>query len=149
MRSTQLVIALAGLTLLAACESTPIAKQDVGVATGMVLGEAPGPQVAGRPTAALGGGWASVAFLDSRVGAQMDRNDQLKTAQALETLGDGRATTWHNRHTGQHFTVTATRTYEGAAGPCREFAAVTEIDGHRELAHGVACKQQDGRWRTV
>ena len=35
----------------------------------------------------------------------------------------------------------------GVAGPCREFEQDVLIDGHREKAHGRACRQVDGTWK--
>ena len=35
----------------------------------------------------------------------------------------------------------------GVAGPCREFEQDVIIDGHREKAHGRACRQADGSWK--
>ncbi len=35
----------------------------------------------------------------------------------------------------------------GVAGPCREFEQDVLIDGHREKAHGRACRQADGTWK--
>ena len=35
----------------------------------------------------------------------------------------------------------------GVAGPCREFEQDVFIDGHREKAHGRACRQPDGTWK--
>jgi surface antigen len=101
-----------------------------------------------EPSATIGGA-ALGAFLGSKIGATMDRKDQLQTAQALETLKNGQSTSWRNPDTGQRYTVMPTRTYEGASGPCREFSTVAEINGHRELVSGTACRQADGTWRTA
>jgi surface antigen len=143
--------ALLALPFLGACESYSLSKQDVGMATGAILGGVVGHQIgsgSGQTVATIGGA-ALGAFLGSRIGGRMDRNDQLKTAQALETLKNGDARTWRNPDTGQRYWVMPTRTHESASGPCREFATVTEIDGHREFVHGTACKQPDGAWKTA
>jgi surface antigen len=126
-------------------------KEDIGMAAGAILGGVLGHQIGsgtGRTVATVGG-VALGAFLGSRVGARMDRNDQLKTAHALETSRNGEASSWRNPDTGQHYTMMPTRTYEGASGPCREFTTVTEIDGHREVVRGVACRQADGTWKAA
>jgi surface antigen len=39
--------------------------------------------------------------------------------------------------------------YQGYEGPCREFSQRVFIDGRRETAYGVACRQPDGGWRIV
>ena len=121
------------------------------MATGAILGGVVGHQIGGGTgrTVATIGGAAVGAFLGSKIGARMDGNDHLKTAQALETSKNGRATSWRNPDTGQRYTVMPNRTYEGASGPCREFSTVAEINGHRELVSGTACRQADGTWRTA
>ena len=121
------------------------------MATGAVLGGMLGHQVgrgSGQAAATVGGA-ALGAFLGSKIGARMDHNDQLKTAQALETLKNGQSTSWRDPDTDQRYTVMPTQTYEGASGPCREFSTVAEINGHRELVSGTACRQADGTWRTA
>ena len=147
-----LIAALLALLSLTACESHPPSKTDIGMVTGAVLGGALGHQVGhgSGQTAATIGGAALGAFLGSRVGTGMDRSDQLKTAEALETSKDGQAKSWLNPDTGQHYSVMPTRSYQGASGPCREFTTVMEVrDGRRELVNGTACRQPDGTWRTA
>lgn len=61
----------------------------------------------------------------------MDCNDQLNTAHALETSKNGEATTWRNPDTRHRYTVTPTRTYESASGPCREFTTIAHFDDGR------------------
>ncbi len=147
----QLIAALLAMPLLVACESYSPSKQDIGMATGAVLGGVLGHQVGsgGGQTVATIAGAGLGAFLGRRIGAKMDRNDQLKTAEALETSRDGRATSWRNPNTGQRYSVMPTRTYEGAAGPCRDFTTVMYIEGREEAVHGKACRQPDGTWRTT
>jgi hypothetical protein len=43
--------------------------------------------------------------------------------------------------------VAASTPTPGVAGPCREFEQDVIIDGHREKAHGRACRQVDGSWK--
>ena len=144
--------ALLVVPLLAACESYSPSKQDVGMAAGAVLGGVLGDQIgqgSGQTVATVGGA-ALGAFLGSSVGARMDRSDQLETAQALETSGNGRAMSWRNPDSGQYYSVMPTRTYEVASGRCREFTTVTEFDdGRRKLVNGTACRQPDGSWRAL
>ena len=121
------------------------------MATGAIIGGVLGHQVgrgSGQTIATIGGA-ALGAFLGSRVGREMDRSDQLKASQALETSRDGRATTWRNPESGQQYSVTPTRTYESPSGPCRDFTTVTQIDGHDEVVHGTACRQPGGTWKAA
>ncbi|MGZ5094546.1 MAG: RT0821/Lpp0805 family surface protein [Burkholderiales bacterium] len=141
------------LAVLSGCESIEApSKQNIGMATGAILGGVVGHQIghgAGQTVATIGGA-ALGAFVGGRVGARMDRNDQLTTAQALETSKNGQATTWRNPDTRDRYTVTPTRTYESASGPCREFTTLVSFDdGRRELVHGNACRHADGTWKAT
>ena len=148
----KLIAAALALALLGGCESMePPSKEHIGMATGAILGGVIGHQIGhgtGQTVATIGGA-ALGAFLGSRVGARMDRNDQLNTAHALETSKNGQSTTWRNPDTRHRYTVTPTRTYESASGPCREFSTIAHFDdGHHDIVHGNACRQPDGSWRT-
>ena len=151
-RAKQVVAVTLVLAVLSGCESMePPSKQNIGMATGAILGGVVGHQIGhgtGQTIATIGGATLG-AFVGSRVGARMDRSDQLTTAQALETSKNGQATTWRNPDSRDRYTVTPTRTYESASGPCREFTTLVHFyDGHRELVHGNACRQADGSWKA-
>jgi surface antigen len=151
MCTTRVLAASLVLALLAACESQP-SKEDIGMATGAVLGGVLGHQIGGGSgkTVATIGGAALGAFVGSRVGRNMDRIDQARTTHALDQSADGESTAWRNDETGMRYSVTPTRTYEGnSGGPCRDFTTVAQIDGRDEVVHGTACKQPDGTWRTL
>ena len=86
MRKGLAVVVIAA-AFLSGCESYSPSKQDIGMATGAVLGGLLGHQIgggSGRTIATIGGA-AVGAFLGSHVGRGMDRADQLRTAEALET----------------------------------------------------------------
>lgn len=150
MKRKHLVATLLALPFLGACE-TPPSKENIGMATGAVLGGVLGHQVgsgSGRTIATVGGA-ALGAFLGNRIGRNMDHNDQRKTAEALERSPNDRSTTWRNPDTGQIYSITPTRTYASSSGPCRDFTTVTEIDGREEVVHGTACRQLDGTWKAA
>jgi len=44
--------------------------------------------------------------------------------------------------------VTPTKTYETAAGPCREYTIDAIIGGSTEKIYGTACRQADGSWKV-
>lgn len=151
MRTTRIIAATLALGLAAACESQP-SKQDIGMATGAVLGGVLGHQIGGGTgkTVATIGGAALGAYVGNRVGRNMDRGDEARATHALDKSGDGESTTWSNDETGLRHSVTPTRTYQGSSGGrCREFTTVTQIDGRDEVVHGTACKQPDGTWKTL
>ena len=148
MRKYLIAVSLV-LPLLAACESYSPSKQDIGMAAGAVLGGVLGHQIghgSGQTVATIGGA-ALGAFFGSHIGRKMDREDQLKTSAALERSPDGRFTAWRNPNNGLIYSVRPTRTYDGPTGPCRDFTAVTDIDGREEVVEGTACRQPDGSWR--
>lgn len=150
MCTKTVVAATLALALLAACESQP-SKQDIGMATGAVLGGVIGHQIGGGRGNAVAtiGGAALGAFVGNRVGRNMDRSDQARANHALEQSADGESTGWRNNATGLRYSVTPTRTYEGDSGArCRDFTAVAQVDGRDEVVHGTACKQPDGTWKT-
>ena len=144
-----LVSTLLALAFLGACDSNP-SKEDMGMVTGAVLGGVLGHQVghgSGNAIATIGGA-ALGGYLGSRVGRNMDRDDQRNAAAALERSPDDRSTAWRNPNNGRIYSVTPTRTYQGAPGPCRDFTTTTEIGGREEVVHGTACRQPDGSWKT-
>lgn len=147
---TTRISATIALALLAACESQP-SKQDIGMATGAVLGGVIGHQIGGGRGQAVAtiGGAALGAFVGSRVGRNMDRNDQARTTHALDKSADGESTAWRNDETGTRYAVTPTRTYRGDSGLCRDFTSVAQIEGRDEVVHGTACKQPDGTWKAL
>ena len=144
-----LIAALFAPSLLSACD-TPPSKQDIGMATGAIVGGVIGHQIGGGSgqTVATIGGAALGGFVGSSIGRNMDRNDQVKTAEALERSRDGQSTTWRNADNGQQYSVTPTKTYQGASGHCRDFTTRTEIDGRQEVVQGTACRQADGTWKA-
>ena len=139
------------LALLAGCE-TPPSKEDVGMATGAVLGGVIGHQIGGGSgkTAATIGGAALGAFVGKRVGRDMDHNDRARATHALEASRDGEPTRWRSGPTGARYSVTPTRTYQAESGvQCRDFTSTAEIDGQEEVIHGTACKQPGGAWKAL
>ena len=148
MSSKHLIAASLAL-LLGACESNP-SKENIGMVSGAVVGGVLGHQIghgSGNAIATIGGA-ALGGFIGNRIGRNMDRDDQHKAAQALETSPDGRASTWRNPNTGQTYAITPKRTYEGTDGPCRDFETTTDIDARKETVRGTACRQPDGSWKT-
>jgi surface antigen len=151
MSRKYLVTALLLVFFLGACESSPPSKEDIGMVSGAILGGVLGHQVgngSGKTVATIGGA-ALGAFIGSGIGRNMDRDDQRKVTQTLETSPDNRAITWRNPNTGQSYSVTPTRTYESASGPCRDFNTTAMIDGREEVVQGTACRQPDGSWKAA
>ncbi|MGA8049418.1 MAG: RT0821/Lpp0805 family surface protein [Burkholderiales bacterium] len=111
---------------LAACQSEPT-KEPIGAVAGTLTGD----------------------YLGSRISKSMDEKDRAKAAHALETAPTGAPTGWRNPDTGATYTVTPTRTYQEASGPCRDYTTKALIDGKEETVKGTACRQPDGTWKAA
>ncbi len=143
---------LAGLLTLAiaGCQ-TPPDKQQTGAVVGGVLGGVLGSNVGEGhgQTAATIAGVLIGAVIGGEIGKYMDQTDQLKAQQALEHNKTNQAASWHNPDTGHDVSVTPTRTYKAPTGQnCREYTTAVTIDGKKQVAHGTACRQDDGSWKV-
>ncbi len=145
LRTTCLALSFA---LLAGCQTT---QQQTGTVLGGVAGGLLGSQVGGGrgTTAAIIVGTLAGAMIGGYIGQQMDENDRYRQQQALERAPTNQPTSWRNPDNGTQYTVTPTRTYDSAEGPCREYETEAIIDGKREVVVGTACRQSDGSWRAV
>ncbi|HSJ81075.1 MAG TPA: RT0821/Lpp0805 family surface protein [Thiobacillus sp.] len=126
-------------------------REQAGTIIGGVLGGVLGAQVGGghgRTVAIIAGALAGAAIGGS-VGESMDDNDRRKVAETLEGVRTGVPAAWINPDTGVQYSVTPTRTYDTATGPCREFATEAIIGGRRETVFGTACRQADGSWQVM
>lgn len=145
-----LVLVAAGALLLSGCSPQPT-QQEQGMVIGGILGGVIGSQVGGgrgRTVATIVGTLAG-ATIGGAVGRSMDEADRLKTAHALESVRTGVPSAWRNPDTGNQYTVTPTRTYESAQGPCREYIVDAMVGGRPEKVYGTACRQPDGSWRVA
>ena len=147
--NTGLSIATAAALALAACENPPT-KQQTGAVTGAVIGGVVGSTIGGGTgrTVAIVAGTVAGAVIGGKIGQKMDEADKLKAAQALESTPTGEHATWKNPDTGAQYTMTPTKTYEAANGPCRDFTVDADVDGKPEKVSGTACRQSDGSWKT-
>ena len=98
-------------------------------------------------TAIIAGTMAGAAIGGS-IGQTMDEVDRMKTAQSLEAVRTGVPSAWQNPDTGNQYSVTPTRTFVTAEGPCREYTINALIGGRQETVYGTACRQPDGSWST-
>ena len=142
------VVASATLLALAGCENPP-SKEKVGTVGGAVVGGVVGSTIGGGTgrTVAIVALAVGGAMLGSHVGKRLDEADRLKAAQALETAPTGQQVSWKNPDTGAQYSLTPTKTYEGAQ-PCRDFTVNANIDGKPENVKGKACRQPDGTWKA-
>jgi len=119
---------------------------------GGALGGLLGSQVSGKHddwrTAAIIAGTMAGAAIGGSIGQTMDEVDRMKTAQSLEAVRTGVPSAWQNPDTGNQYSVTPTRTFVTAEGPCREYTINALIGGQQETVYGTACRQPDGSWST-
>ena len=126
-------------------------KEEAGTLTGAAVGAAVGS------TMGRGSGRALAIWLGAVVGAQigqtvgryMDEQDRIRASMILENNRTNQASSWHNPDTGYEYTVTPTRTYEVAEGPCREFTMDAVVGGKVQQVYGTACRQPDGSWKII
>ncbi len=140
---------------LAACETDPGPKQAGGTVVGAIAGGLLGSTIGGGSgkVVAIGVGALLGGIIGSEVGKSLDRADraymQRTTQESLETGQSGSRSTWRNPDSGHKGSVTPTRTYETASGPCREYQQTVTIEGRTERAYGTACRQADGSWKIA
>lgn len=141
-------IVLLSASLAVGCQTT---QQQTGSVIGGLAGGLLGSQVGGGRgrTAAIIGGTLVGAMVGGAIGKEMDENDRFRQQQALERTPTNQSSSWSNPDTGNQYSVTPTRTYDTAQGPCREYETEAIIDGKREVVVGTACRQQDGSWKAV
>lgn len=126
-------------------------KEEAGALTGMAVGAAVGSTLGGGRGRALAIWLGAVvgAQIGQTVGRYMDEQDRVRTSMILENNRTNQATTWHNPDSGYDYTVTPTRTYEVAQGPCREFTMDAIVGGKTQQVYGTACRQADGSWKII
>jgi surface antigen len=128
-------------------------QEQAGMVIGGALGGLLGAQVdshqhgSNTRTAAIIVGTLAGAAIGGSIGRSMDDLDRMRTAQSLEAVRTGVPSSWRNPDTGNQYTVTSTRTFEQATGPCREYTIDAVIGGQPDKVYGTACRQPDGSWK--
>ena len=135
---------------LISCEGHKTAVGGVGgAAAGGFLGHALGGGTAGIIGGAIAGGLIGGA-IGNRMDAADRRESERAAQQAFETAPSGQTSQWSNPDSGNHGTVTPTRTFQTDSGQyCREFQQTVVISGEEQQAHGTACRQPNGSWRIT
>lgn len=69
--------------------------------------------------------------------------------QALEANLSGTTLDWSNPNNGQKVQFTPVRTYQDKSGRfCREYRQDVFMDGESVPTFGLACRNEEGRWKT-
>lgn len=144
------IVAVAACVGMVGCSN--MSKQDVGTVSGGVIGGLVGSQFGGGngKLLAVGVGALTGALIGGAIGKDMDEQDKLKMARALETNNVGQPAYWQNANTGADYTVTPVKNVSHAGNRyCREYRTVAIIAGKKQQMYGTACRQPDGTWKTV
>ncbi len=150
-----MMVAAVGLSACETIQNSGINKQQVGAASGAVIGGILGSKVGDGSGQlwATGAGAVVGGLLGSSIGASLDRADLafLNGAnQRAHSAPIGETVSWNNPDTGNYGTVTPKREGTSTAGRyCREFEQEIFIDGRREVAVGSACQNSDGTWEII
>jgi surface antigen len=144
-------VLLAVILIISLSSGCVTSKEQSGALTGAAVGAAVGSAIGSDHNQAFAIWLGAVvgASIGSTIGRYMDEQDRLKTGNALETQRTHTPTTWVNPDTQNTYTVTPTRTYTVAEGPCREFTLDAQIGGKTEQIYGTACRQSDGSWKVI
>lgn len=151
---------LVGVLALAGCATTEGAGETARNNPKAVLGAVIGAG-AGAAIAAMAGGNAGVivasavagGVVGGAIGHHLDKKDKelaaRNAAQAFEHARTGQASAWNNPDSGNHGSITPTKTYQLANGQyCREYRQEITVGGEAQQSYGTACRQPDGSWKV-
>jgi surface antigen len=142
MNRFRAVAAVSGLALLlAGCTMSSSGEVDTRVVTGTSAAAA----YASEPY--------NIGLIGGAIGEELDAGDR-RTAmdaefRALEYGNAGSPVQWRGRNGRIHGDVVAGARYQVNDFACRELTHTFYIDGQAQVAHGTACRQTDGTWKSV
>lgn len=139
-----LAVLLAAPVLSGCMETMGQQGAGVGALGGALVGSMLGPGANQAQNALIG--LAVGSLVGYAVGNEMDKNDQAKLSQALETLPSKKTSTWVNPDTRAEYAVTPMPAYQADGRDCRQAEIVSMINGKRETVLKTACRRSDGRW---
>ena len=146
-KSLNILIAAVLFSSLTGCATKEEAGALAGAATGAAVGSTIG---SGRgKILAIWLGAVVGSQIGATVGRYMDEQDRIRTSTILEYNRTNQPSSWVNPDTGYDYTVTPTRTYTVAEGPCREFTMDAQVGGKTQQIYGTACRQADGSWKII
>ncbi len=134
---------------------------DSGIGNKTIIGSAAGAAGAGLIAAAAIGGAPAIAggvilggLLGGVIGHYLDDQDKRiaaeTTKKSLQDSKPGQPMSWVNPDSGNSGTVTPSKSYQTASGEvCRDFQQTIKVDGKTQQAHGTACRDASGNWRTA
>lgn len=159
MKKFIMVSVLAAGLALSGCAETggnsTFSKQNIGLASGAVIGGVLGSQVGSGSGQlwATGAGALLGSLAGSSIGQSLDRADQMYMQRATQTAHAapvGETISWNNPQSGHSGTITPTRDGTTKSGRyCREYQNTVTVGGRKENAYGTVCQQPDGSWEVV
>lgn len=148
-------LAMSGCAQTGAGANNTFSKQNIGLASGAVIGGVLGSQVGGGSGQlwATGAGALLGSLAGSSIGQSLDRADQMYMQRATQTAHSapvGETIQWNNPESGHSGTITPTRDGTTKSGRyCREYQNTVTVGGRKENAYGTVCQQPDGSWEVV
>lgn len=91
-------------------------------------------------------GGAAGAIAGGMIGSYLDKQDQEKVQQTIESTPDNQTATWTNPNTGYKIQVTPVATFTANQQPCRKYKTeVFTSDGIKKET-AKACRNNKGTW---
>jgi surface antigen len=155
----RLCAALLGVVYGTACAAMQSAREKTRDNPKAVLGAVVGAGAGALLAGALGGrGWTVAAaalaggLIGGAIGHRLDEKDKQMAAEAayraFEANKSGEASVWNNPDSGNHGSITPTKTRQLASGQyCREYRQEIWIGDEKQQSYGTACRQADGTWQ--
>jgi surface antigen len=151
---SKLLLAVFASIILQGCQGQ-MNKQGGGTLIGGVAGGLLGSQFGkgeGR-LVATGIGALAGALVGGQIGKTMDEYDrqmlEKSSRQALEYSPSGNSVEWNNPDSGNHGSITPTKTFKESGQYCREYIQEVTIGGEKQKAYGKACRQPDESWKII
>ncbi len=134
------------LLILSGCASQQQKGTIIGGVTGALIGSVIGD--GSGQNVAIAAGAIAGSLIGSSIGQRFDEQDQGRSAYSLER---NQRSSWTNSTTGHRYTVMPSPTLapSSSSQQCREFTVDTQIGNRTETAYGIACRQNDGRWKII
>lgn len=135
------------LSLFLALPGCATNKATQGAAVGGLGGALAGALLAGNKVQGAAIGAGAGLLIGYIIGNEMDKADEAKVADVLETGRSGRTVAWNNPDTGRDYRVTPEPAYVREDLVCRDVTISTAGAGDPDEVKAVACRQPDGTWK--
>ena len=121
-----------------------IAGSVIGGALGHQFGKGDGRKAMTIVGAIVGG------MIGGNMGRRLDRNDNRRVSQSLESTPNYQKVAWNNNNTNTQYEFTPVNKYEGKINgyqtQCRDYVMDAYIEGRMQQIKGRACKNSQGQW---